>query len=187
MKDIYTSIVSVIGDNQDSILKDIKDKLENQLLIIEWNEKYDLNLDKYLSIKDRDFVKLNEYYYLSYFKNAREEKEKGYGRFISWSDDGRQPQNEWLLNFSYSTGAYIFGDDYPQAIFQDFWNELKTYNPKYIDSTNHNMYFSLENAGKILNDYNSIYSKYCELNRLDSKNRKILKLQAELEKLNKTS
>jgi len=185
MKEIYNKIITIIDDNTDSVLVDIKEKLENQLLVIDWNEKYGLNLNKDTVIKDRDFIRLSDDHYLSYFKEAREEQENGRGRYISWSDDDRQPKDEWLLNFSFSTGAYIFDRDYPTDIFQDFWNELKTYNPKYIDSANHNMYFSLKDAGKVLNDYKSIYNKYVQINREDSKKRQILKLQKELDNLNK--
>jgi len=64
-----------------------------------------------------------------------------YGRHISWSDDGKQPEDELLLVISFPTGAYIFGDDYPTEFFKEFFQELKTYNPKYTDTTNKTLYF----------------------------------------------
>lgn len=164
-------------------IEKIIEKAKNHLLIIEWSEKYGLNLKHDIQIYGRDYFKINEDLHFSYFKDAQEEHKKGSGRFISWSDGGKQPKNEWLLDISFSTGAYIFGDDYPTKIFEEFWQELKTYNPKYCDSHNNNMYFSIESASKIFNEYDTILKKYREKNKEDFKLRKIEKLKDELEKL----
>lgn len=107
-----------------------------------------------------------------------------YNRTVSWEDNGKQPEDEFLLQLSFSTGAYIFGDDYPQELFKEFFNELKNYQPKYSDSHNNCLYFSMDNASKIYNDFPSILSKYYTKNKTQSKERKIKTLQAELDKLN---
>ena len=46
-----------------------------------------------------------------------------YDRTISWSDDGTQPEDEWLYCLSFPTGAYIFGQDYPVETFQKMFAE----------------------------------------------------------------
>jgi len=61
--------------------------------------------------------------------------------------------------------------------------ELKTYNPKYIDSTNKSLYFSLDNASEIYNAYDSIIKRYREENQEDFKQRKIQKMKEDLAKL----
>ena len=105
-------------------------------------------------------------------------------RTISWSDDGRQPEDdELLLSISFATGAYIFSDDYPETLFKDFFNELASYAPKYKDTVNKCLYFSMDNAGKIFNDFDAILAKYKSLNKEDFKKRKIEKLKKELETL----
>lgn len=106
-----------------------------------------------------------------------------HGRTISWSDDGSQPEDELLLNISFPTGAYIFGDDYPVELFKQFFDELKTYNPKYLDTNNKSLYFSMDNAKYVFNEFGNILAKYNELNREDYKQRKIKKLQEEINKL----
>jgi hypothetical protein len=84
----------------------------------------------------------------------------GERRFISCSDNGKQPKNEWLLKISFSTGAYFFSQKYPEKLFDRFFDELKAYEPKYIDTVNHALYFSPEKSSKIVNDYQSIVEKY---------------------------
>jgi hypothetical protein len=48
------------------------------------------------------------------------------------------------------------------------------------------MYFKLENAKEIFNQYDSILKKYYDLNKEDFKQREILKLQRQLETLKKS-
>lgn len=109
---------------------------------------------------------------------------KKYQRTISWLDNGEQPEDEWLLCISFPTGAYIFGsssnNDYPTEFFKQFWEELKTYRPKYIDTNNKSLYFSTENAYLINNEFDGIMRKYRELNKKDFEKRKIVKLQKEI-------
>jgi hypothetical protein len=78
-------------------------------------------------------------------------------------------------------------EDYPVDVFNKFWNELKTYNPKYTDSHNHNLYFSMENAHIIFNKFNNIVDKYNKLNRDSAVQRRILKLKKDLAELENQS
>lgn len=85
----------------------------------------------------------------------------GTNRCISWSDDGEQPGDEWLLSVCFSSGAYIFGDSYPEDLFNEFFQELKSFGPKYCDTVNHHLYFSHENANLVFNSFPEIFKKYC--------------------------
>ena len=104
-------------------------------------------------------------------------------RTISWSDCGKQPKNEWLFSISFSTGAYIFGDSYPQQTFQAFFNELKSFGPKYCDSHNYSLYFSEENAKAVYDAFEGIFDKYKGMVDEELKERRKEKLKAELAKL----
>lgn len=190
IKKAYTDILKVCekyaglddGLYSFSDIQDMCIKAENHLMVIEWSEKYDIDL-KHDTNLDNRYVRLNNDTNFTYFMDARKDKRERSGYFISWSDDGKQPKNEWLYCIGFSTGAYMFGDDYPQELFERFWNELKTYNPDYIDSHNQSMYFKLENASKIYKEYDGILKKYREINKEDVKKRKIKKMEEELEKL----
>ena len=81
-------------------------------------------------------------------------------RTISWSDDGLQPDDEWLLSISYPTGAYIFGDSYPKSLFQEYFLELKAIGAKYCDTANHRLYFNHENAKQAYEFKGDIFRKY---------------------------
>ena len=94
-----------------------------------------------------------------------------------------KPKNEMLLSIMFPTGAYIFGEDYDTEIFDEFYKELKTYNPKFCDDLNHYLYFDLESAGKIYNEYRNIYKKYKEKYNARINERRIAKLKAEIEYL----
>lgn len=123
-----------------------------------------------------DCVHLNDYMVINYFGPNRGQ--------ISWPDNGEQPNGEYLLKLYFPTGAYIFGDDYPKELFKQFFNELKSYSPDYLDSNNSSLYFKLENAKKIFDNFYAILQKYHKINKKDAKERQIAKLRAELESLN---
>jgi hypothetical protein len=107
-------------------------------------------------------------------------------RTISWSDDGSQPVDEWLLSIAYPTGAYIFGDSYPVKLFQEYFIELKNLGAKFCDTKNHCLYFDSNNAKKvydlqreILNKYNGKLKEFLEAEEL-------IKLKKRLEELSTT-
>jgi len=145
---------------------------------IELKEKYGFDIDP-KTITSFEWVRLNNNFTVGLWGEK-------YRRTVSWSDDGTQPEDERLLVISFPTGAYIFGDDYPEDLFKKFFLELKSFNPKYTDSHNHGLYYSMDNAGKVFNNFKNIMNKYNELNREDYKQRRIKKMKDELKKLEGT-
>lgn len=125
----------------------------------------------------RDYVKVSDYEFIAKYG-------EDYNRTISWSDDDRQPDDEWLYVISFPTGAYVLGDyrdgDYPKDTFNTFFNELKKYAPKYIDTENHSLYFSASNAKIAHNDFYKIFNKYKNLAIIENKKRRAEKLRKEL-------
>ena len=177
-KKAYEEILSVIDKHREIVVlgyNELESQSKIHLFGIELKEKYGLNVES-RDISSLDWNRFGKYLSIGLFGEK-------YRRTISWSDDGKQPEDELMIYLSFSTGAYIFGDDYPTELFQQFWQELKTYNPKYSDTTNKSLYFSIENGAKIFNEFEEILKKYDELNKKDLKKRKIKKLQDELEKL----
>ena len=108
---------------------------------------------------------------------------KEFNRTISWSEDGRQPKDEWLLVVSFPPGAYIFGQDYQQDTFDQFFNELRAYGTKYVDVVNHCLYFSPEKAKDVYENYLRIYKKYSEIAEYNRKDQKIAELKKQLDLL----
>jgi len=110
-------------------------------------------------------------------------------RMISWSDDGRQPKDELLLKISFPTGPYIFSyknnRDYPKEIFDKFFNELKSFKPKYTDTTNNNLYYSIENGARVFNSLNNIINKYEKLYAKEYNKEKLKKMEEDIKKLKK--
>lgn len=106
----------------------------------------------------------------------------GENRTIAWSDDGKQICGRFL-KISFSTGAYIFGEDYPKEFFQQFFSELKSIGHESIDSANKCLYFSMENAGKAYEAYKVILKKYREENRVDALRRRAKKAEDDLAKI----
>jgi hypothetical protein len=176
-KKAYKEILKALNKYKKDIVFDVADlehKAKNHLFGVELVEKYGFDLDP-KRIHSTDWQELMDNMYIGFWD--------GKHRIISWSDDGRQPKNEILLCLKYPTGAYIFGGDYPTEFFQKFFLELKTYNPKYIDSHSSSLYFSLDNAGKIHNSYKGILKRYYDENEKDIKQRTIKKLEKDLAKL----
>lgn len=177
-KKAYEDILSLVSEYKDTVTYDYSDllkKSECHIFGVELKETYGLDLDP-TSIYSTSYNKFGDYRSIGRYG----EKHR---RTISWSDDGKQPEDEVLLELSFCTGAYIFGDDYPQELFNEFFQELKSYGPKYSDTVNKNLYFSLETSKNIFNDFKGILDKYYEKNKLDSRLRKVEKLKEEIEKL----
>jgi len=176
-KKIYDSILKIARKNNDILNYDFKDlelRAKNHLFGIELKEVYGLNIDEKI-FRNTRYQELKNNVHLTFIDSET--------TTISWEDDGKEPKGETLIKFSYPTGAYIFGGDYPKDFFQKFFLELKSYNPDYCDSMNKSLYFKLENSKDIFNNYDSIVKKYYDLNKEDFKQREILRIENELKKL----
>lgn len=182
----YEEIFKVMRKHKDIIVLDIEalEMTSNiHLFALELKDVYGLNIDL-KQVTSLGYNSFGEWKKIGLFG----EKHR---RLISCSVDGRHPEDEILFTFSFPTGPYIFGDggffgkDYPVLFFQKFWLELKTYNPDYTDDANHSLYWKLENAKEMFNEFDSILKKYLDLNREDVKQRRIEKMEKDLELLRK--
>lgn len=177
-KKAYNEILKVLKKHKDTCNLDIEDierSSKCHLFGLELKEVHGFDIDPKI-IRNTEWHNFSDYVSIGRFGEK-------YRRTISWSDDNSQPVDELLLKLSFCTGAYIFGGDYPTDFFHQFFMELKSLNPKYTDTANHSLYYSMENAGSVFNSFNDILKKYRELNREDVKQRQILKMKADLEKL----
>jgi len=195
MNAAYTEILNAVRKHGDSVVFDASEmehKANLHLLGLYLRDEVGMDIDP-KTMASKGWHRFNDFVDIGMYGAA-------HNRTIPWSDDGRQPDNERLLRFSFSCGAYMFGhtggggdnDDYPTEFFQRFWNELLAFKPAYTDTPNHGLYFSMENAGPVFNSFDGILKKYIELNRLDAVERKKQRLREQLEKLeldndNKTS
>lgn len=182
-KEMYSEIMGVLNKYKFVCTFDVNE-LERQskvhIYAIELKEKYGLNIDP-KRVESLDYNKFGSDKTICMFGEK-------YSRKISWSVDGRQPEDENLFILSFPTGAYIFSDgdtdrDYPTEFFQKFWLELKTYKPDYIDEMNHCLYWRLENAKEMFNSFENVLEKYNQLNKQNITQRRIERLKAELSKL----
>ena len=176
-KKVYDSILKIARKNKDLLNYDfqyLELQAKNHLFGLELKEVYGLEINE-KRINNIQYQELKDNVHLTFIDSER--------TTISWEDNGKKPKGEILIKFSYPTGAYIFGGDYPTDFFQKFFLELKSFNPDYCDSANKSLYFKLENAKEVFNNYNSILKKYYELNKEDIKQRKIIAMQKELDNL----
>ena len=176
----YREIFEVLDKHKDIIVfdtEDLRSKSKLHLYGIELKEKHGLNVAPN-SVYSLDRQRFGDYRTIGLYGEK-------YNRTISWSDDGSQPDDELLLLISFPTGPFIFGEDYPEELFKKFFLELKSYGPKHVDTANKSLYFSIDKASKVFNEFNSILKKYDELNRVDYKRRQIAKLEEELKGLKK--
>lgn len=174
----YAEILKALKKYRDVCVFDVEDlerKSKCHLFGIELKEKFGFDINPKI-IDSWDWFKFYNYVTIGQWG----EKHR---RTISWSDDNKQPKDELLLQISFPTGAFIFGNDYPEELFKNFFNELKTYSPKYSDTHNKCLYFSMDNAGIIFNEFIGVLKKYHELNKEDYKQRQIKKLKEDLSKL----
>lgn len=177
-KKAYKDILETIKKYDGIVNYDYEEltKVSNLYLFgIELKEKYGLNIEP-SEIFSLNYNHFGEYMSIGWWGEK-------YNRDIGCPDNGKKPKDELLLSLWFPTGAFIFGEDYPKEIFWKFWEELKKYNPKYIDTINSEMYFSMKNARNIFNEFPKILEKYYEINETDKKQREIKGLQEKLNKL----
>ena len=164
---IYNEIFTVLDKYKDFIVFDeysLKERAEQHLFGLELKHVYGYNIDP-KGIYSTCYANLSQYIHISKWWD-------GCGKEISWSNDGRQPQNETLCVVSFPTGAYILGSEYLPELFNEFFVELKSFDPKYADDHNHSLYFTLENGARVYNSLYELIKKYVE---------KYKKLYAELQ------
>ena len=159
------------ADHDLSCLRSVKDKIFKFELI----EDYGWVIPEYVNANPRWFKINDEISAGSYGGDTQ--------RTISWEDDHKDPQGEFLLQVCFSTGAYFFGDAYDTEFFKKFFSELERYKPKFKDSHNHALYFSKKEAGVLLQDYDNIINKYKKLYREEEDKRRAKVLREELRKL----
>ena len=109
-------------------------------------------------------------------------------RQISWSDDKRQPEGEWLCSIRFSSGAYMLGNYpssnfYPTETFDAFFAELKAFGTAYCDTNNHVLYFTKDVAYKVCEAFPEIYKKYRALVVEEQMRQRVKELELELAKL----
>lgn len=109
----------------------------------------------------------------------------GKDRTISWSDDDNQPKNEMMYVLRYPSGAYTFHSDYPVETFNAFFNELKSFGPKYSDTMNHALYFELDKAAAIHEQLPGITKKYRDQVKVELAQKQLKEAQALVERLNR--
>lgn len=150
---------------------DVRRELRNTIGFLEVSQEFGI-----------DFGKVFGYHHMNFEVNQHTRFMKG--AHISWSDDGRQPsEDEYLYVISFPTGAYIFGQHYPTQLFQEFFHELRSYKPKYLDSANKTLYFDSSNAKEIHRDFPKILKKYQDRVKDDYKRIRKEQLEEELRQL----
>ena len=155
-------------------IRNFEREIDKKLKVIEYKEKYDIDL-KTRDIQNADWIYIERFKGTIYI---------GKGMKVL-NSDAQPDENEELIAFCYPTGPYIFGSDYDTEVFEEFFEELKKYNFKYIDDINAKLYFELEQGSKLFKDYDKICKKYQELYDLRSKERKKEELKKQLEMLDK--
>ena len=187
MKNVFQKIIKICEENTDTegTLSKIRIKAKNRVIRYEWEEKFGIKLNSNCRFAEYDYIRFDDYQTISYFKDGYVSKKDGFGRSISWSEKDKQPVNEWLYEVSFPTGAYIFGDDYKgqKQLFQEFFEELRTYKPDYEDLHNSHLYWKIENAKKIMSKFQTILKKYHDKNKDELKTREIIKLEARLKEI----
>ena len=106
---------------------------------------------------------------------------------IAWPDDGKQPSEEWLYKIGFPTGAYFFHDTYPTELFNEFFEELCRYDPKYKDTNNRALYFCTKKAKYIHKDFQGIVENYMSVVPKIVKAAQVQELEDKLKKLKEST
>jgi hypothetical protein len=172
-KEILTVLDKHAGLLEEDYFVNIRHRIANRINLQEISEEFGITLGHDC---DPGWCRLSEYEFIGMYGSK-------YNRTISWSDDATQPENERLYMISFPAGPYIFGGDYPEKTFKAFFDELKSYGPKYSDTHNKNLYFTSAIARNVHENFNDIFKKYKSIADIEVKQKKIKKLKEELASL----
>ena len=170
----YEKIFKVIEENLPLIDIDIKAlqaRVNSHKIRLELTEVYGLNINpdiKNLSYENSSQLKQDVLLIETDGLRGRIYKE----------DNNRQSVGERLIMICLRNSSGLSFEYH-----NNFFKELKSYNPDYISTVHRTLYFKLENAKEVFNAYDSIYKKYYNLEIEDAENRKITKIQENLKDL----
>lgn len=151
--------------------------LEDMIAVQKISEEFGIPIPSHYC--NPDWIDLDYHQHIGVYRGERK---------IASPDNGVQPEEgERLYQISFPTGAYILGAEYPTQTFNAFFEELKTYQPKYVDSNNSSLYFTADKAGEAYKAFPTLLEKYKAKAETEVKQKKIKKLQAELAKLEEQS
>lgn len=89
-----------------------------------------------------------------------------------------------FLKISFMCGAYMFGGDYPVALFKELYSSLKAKcPPKYEDEINNSLYYTPDDAASAYSTCMELCAKYQHRYSEGAKKRKIAALELELAQL----
>lgn len=176
----YQSLLVVALENKEHIKPRIIEDIEEEFLTIQKSMEFGLELSyggyNHYAVKG-GYDSWTRVLFIS----------KDADKFIGCSDDGKQPQDEWLYIMCYPTGPYIFGDYfndcYPEETFEQFFSELKGFEPKYCDSANKALYFTADKAKAAHEAFQPLFKKYKALVKDEMERKRIKELEQELAKL----
>lgn len=169
MLDIKEKLNKLYEIDDDSKIYNFIRDIDKKLKVIEYKEKYGIELQERDIQGDNIFID-------RLYGNIR------IGKVKEILNSVEQPnEDEILIEFLYPTGPYIFGGGctffggdniYDRETFESFFNELKTYKFKYIDDLNSCLYFDIENGMKLFKDYEDICKKYQDIWNKKAKEKK---------------
>lgn len=177
-KEKYVNLIKFLKENEEFYsfsVSGVIERAESQIFALELKNNFNLDINLNL-IYSENYNQISQNMAIGLWD--------GKIRRIAWPIDGRQPVNEYLLALSFPTGSYIFSRDfYAKEIFKEFWCELLTYKPDYIDERNNALYWGLGKASSIFNSYDEIYNRYQVKAEKEKIEEKIKSLQEQLNEL----
>lgn len=186
LKKAYDEIFAVIDKHKDIVRIDIEDlKEESRIHIFNRSliEEYGYNISETAI----DLITYTTLYNGS--KTLYNESDAGLLTIQFFNEkklyDGNQTLtlNGHLFVISFLNPEYVFGEYTTKTLFNDFFEELKSYGPQCVSTSSETLYFDLEKGAKIYNEYQDIFKKFKVANIERLKKFRIEKLQKEIEKL----
>lgn len=178
MKDLLNKLKAVFDENTTPLtycIENMKIDIEGELTLLDLGEKLDTDISNETF---SHYIRLTNNMTLSLFC-------EGCGREISWPDDGKQPSPGWYLVISFPSGAYTLNRYYPKELFNKFFEELKSFGAKHVDTCNHLLYFTLdenpEPARKVYKAYDGILKKYYDMSKEEMLSNEIAQAKEELQ------
>jgi len=167
----------VTTDDINEDLRVMASKASIHLMLIDWYEKYGLEIDhSKINSDDINFIRINDYCFFS--------KEETSSFSIGCTGKRKKLNDGWYLVFNLSETDCIlrsFGND---ELLKDFFNEIiNKYKPDSLMNFNSNMYWKIENSKNIFDNFDKLLNKYRKIKESKRNKSRIESLEKELKSL----
>jgi len=180
LEEVYKELLDIYENNKKLLAKDepIFHGIKIKQHWLEINRRFGLNVNVWYGDLRMDYATYSNYATIIEVGNSCNISE--------FEDEWKKPiKGELLMQLRFSTGVYLFSSENYNLdyIFYQFFNELKELGAKYVCTASRRLYFSIEDAARVHEEFIKLYEKYKKMAEDEQKKQKLLRLTKQINEI----